>query len=259
VSGGLLVVTAHPDDEALIAGGTLAACAHAGVPTAVVCMTRGEEGPISDPSLATRKALPAVRERELRAACEELGVGLVRCYRRPDSHLAWSDASAISRQLERVIGERRPNAVVTFWEDGLYWHPDHIAVLDFTRRALARIGHPPRLYCAVWPDTLMPRLTDELAARGLPAGLWGLDPAAFGADDYSGAVALDVRPFVAQKLRALRCHHTQLDDGHAFAAIPDDLAEQFLGVEWFVDAGTSGHGGWLECAVQRGRERLRDG
>ena len=48
-TGGLLVVAAHPDDEVLIAGGTLAACAEAGHPTAVVCLTRGEQGPISDP------------------------------------------------------------------------------------------------------------------------------------------------------------------------------------------------------------------
>jgi LmbE family N-acetylglucosaminyl deacetylase len=70
---GLLVVTSHPDDEVLIAGGTLALCAAAGIETAVVCLTRGEQGPISEPSLATRGELATVRTRELGAACAELG------------------------------------------------------------------------------------------------------------------------------------------------------------------------------------------
>ena len=106
---GLLVITAHPDDEVLIAGGTLAARAAAGEPTGVVCLTRGEQGPISDPALATREALGDVRLEELRAACARLGSELVRCYRRQDGNLSWSDGSAIVRQLAGAVTQRRPD------------------------------------------------------------------------------------------------------------------------------------------------------
>ena len=105
-SGGLLVVTAHPDDEVLIAGGTLAACAEAGHPTAVVCLTRGDQGPISDPALATPETLGRVRAAELEAACAELGVDWVKCYRREDGNLRWSDGREIGLHELRSRDER---------------------------------------------------------------------------------------------------------------------------------------------------------
>jgi N-acetyl-1-D-myo-inositol-2-amino-2-deoxy-alpha-D-glucopyranoside deacetylase len=250
--GGLLVVTAHPDDETLIAGGTLAACAAAGVPTGVVCLTRGELGPISNPALATPETLGAVRVQELHAACAELGVGFVRCYRRPDSHLEWLDLGAIGRQLAEVIEERAPDAVITFGEEGLYWHPDHIAALACARRALARLSHPPTLYCAALPAKLMPELIAALHDRGEPTDLWGIDPGDFGDSDLDDAIALDITPFVPQKLRALRCHRTQVGEGHALASIPADLADRFLGTEWFVPHGASN---WLRQTVARGQHR----
>jgi N-acetyl-1-D-myo-inositol-2-amino-2-deoxy-alpha-D-glucopyranoside deacetylase len=249
VSGGLLVVTAHPDDEVLVAGGALAACAAAGIPTSVVCLTRGEQGPISDPMLADRVSLPQVRHRELEAACAELGVGWVKCYRRADGDLLWSDgAGGIVSQLIRIMSARRPDAVITFGEDGLYYHPDHIAASRFVRRALRRCPAPvPALYRSVWPEELMPELAAELVARGLPADLWELEPEDFGTDERDGEVELDVREFVCQKLRALRCHRTQLGPDHAFAALPLDLAERFLGCERFVrvPAGDSRARVWL--------------
>lgn len=255
---GLLVVTSHPDDEALIAGGTLALCAAAGIETAVVCLTRGEQGPISDPALATRAELPAVRTRELQAACSELGVGWMRCYRHQDGSLRWSDAGAIVGQLARVFAARRPESVISFGEDGLYWHPDHIATFEFTRRAVADVGGDISLYRSVWPQTLMPELVAELRARGLPDDLWELRPEDFGGDSGDGTLVLDVRPVLEQKLRALRCHRTQLGSEHAFAALlPDDLAERFLGFERFarVDTGADAasplrnHDGWLTGAL----------
>ncbi|MHB8657882.1 MAG: PIG-L deacetylase family protein [Solirubrobacteraceae bacterium] len=231
---GLLVVTSHPDDEVLIAGGTLALCSAAGIETAVVCLTRGEHGPISEPSLATRAELPAVRIRELQAACSELGVGWVRCYRRQDGNLRWSDAGAIVSQLARILQTRRPESVISFGEDGLYWHPDHIATFDFTRRAVARVGGPVTLYRSVWPPTLMPELVAELRARGLADDLWELAAEDFGGESDEGALVIDVRSVLGRKLRALRCHRTQLGPEHAFAALPDDLAERFLGFERFA-------------------------
>ncbi|HEX9000253.1 MAG TPA: PIG-L family deacetylase, partial [Blastocatellia bacterium] len=74
----LLAVLAHPDDESLVAGGTLAKYAAEGWHTALLCATRGDWGPISDDALADYSNLGEVRERELRAACQVLGVGWLR-------------------------------------------------------------------------------------------------------------------------------------------------------------------------------------
>ncbi len=60
----ILSIFAHPDDESILAGGTLAACAAAGVDVVLVCVTHGEQGPIAYPDLATRETLGAVRETE---------------------------------------------------------------------------------------------------------------------------------------------------------------------------------------------------
>jgi N-acetyl-1-D-myo-inositol-2-amino-2-deoxy-alpha-D-glucopyranoside deacetylase len=261
--GGLLVVSAHPDDEVLLAGGTLAAIAAAGIPTAVVCFTRGELGPIADPALATSETLGRVRVHELEASCAALGVGWVKCFSLQDGALAWCDSAAIVRRLERILSLRRPNAVVTFGEDGLYWHADHIATHRFTRRAVRRLAvyrgtiscrdpeGPPDLYRAIWPTEVSCALVRELEARGLPHDLWGLAPEEFGVGDEhrQGELVLDVRRFAHRKLRALRCHRTQLDSDHAMRALPDELAEPLLGFERFalLHAGRGGGGaGWLE-------------
>jgi N-acetyl-1-D-myo-inositol-2-amino-2-deoxy-alpha-D-glucopyranoside deacetylase len=254
-----MVITAHPDDEVLIAGGTLAACAAAGVPTEVVCLTRGEEGPISDPVLSTRENLPEVRATELRAACSELGVGRVSCYRRQDGNLPWSNRGGIIRQLVRILESRRPDAVISFGEDGLYYHPDHIATYEFTRQAMAAVTAPPTLYRALWPAGLMLELVRELSERGLPGDLWELGPEDFGVEDVerTGEIVLDVRRFAARKLRALRCHRTQLRSDHAFTVLPAELVETFLGTEWFVAVGHGGNQNWLPDAVAAGSGMLR--
>jgi LmbE family N-acetylglucosaminyl deacetylase len=236
--GGVLVVTAHPDDETLIAGGVLAACSAAGLDTGVLCLTRGEHGPIADPALATRSNLGKLREAELRAACADLGVSWVKCYRREDAHLPWANSTAVARQIARAIHARLPRAVITFGADGLYHHPDHIAVHRFTHRALDLVakGSPrlrPWLYEAVLHADRVVQLAHLMTERGLPSGLWGIAPADFGVEDADDAMAIDVRPFVDRKLSALLRHRSQLDPGHLFSAMPADLAHRHLGWEQF--------------------------
>jgi len=241
MNGGLLVITAHPDDEVLLAGGTLAACAELSLPTGVVCLTRGENGPIADPALATRDTLSHVRVQELRAACAELGVGYVKCYRREDGGLEWSDHSRIATQLARVIDERKPEVVVTFGEEGLYYHTDHIATYELARKAVRRAQHSAALYRSVWVKSEMRQLTHELRRRRLPEDLWGLELADLGVDDdeRDDEVVVDVRRFIERKLKALYRHRTQLEPGHALLTLPDDLGRRFLGYERFapVDCG----------------------
>lgn len=245
---GLLVVTAHPDDEVLIAGGTLVALSETGVEAGVICLTRGELGPIADPAITARMPLADARLAELRAACAELGVGFVKCYRRQDGNLRFSDQHGIARQLAQQFTRHDIKAVITFGEDGLYYHPDHVALFEMVQHAAARLEHPPTIFRSIWPKPVMAALGTELRRRGLSDDLWGLQPEDFGSEDTDGAFALDLRPFVQRKMRALFAHRSQIGARHALRELDRELIERFLGFEWFAPV-SGPDPGWL-------RERL---
>jgi LmbE family N-acetylglucosaminyl deacetylase len=228
-------VFAHPDDESIVAGGTLAACAMAGVEVLVLCLTRGEQGPIADPALATAATLGAVRERELYTACRALGVRGVECLKLPDGELEWRHDETVA-EIAGTIRRWRPRVVLTFGPDGLYGHPDHVAVHRATMAALDDDKTCLWTYQATWPQGRMVRLVATLAERGLMGDLWGLAPEDFGAPVASITTVVDVRPFLALKLRALHSHRTQLSSNHLFRVLPADLTEDFLGREYFIRA-----------------------
>lgn len=233
MNGALVAVVAHPDDESLIAGGTLALAAAAGAATGVLSLTRGEQGPISDDALATRAQLGQVREAELQTAARALGVGWAACLHHPDGELPWVDHDAAAAKLAALLAPNTPAVVLTFGEDGLYWHPDHVAAREIALLAVRRLGAPVDVYEAAWPSGMVASLVAAAAARGLPVGLWGLDPEAFGSD-RAPTVEIDVRPALVRKLAALRAHRTQIGADHLLAALPDDLAERFLAREPWV-------------------------
>jgi LmbE family N-acetylglucosaminyl deacetylase len=150
----LLAVFAHPDDEVLCAGGTMARGAEAGAEIMIVSATRGERGQIRDPDAATRRTLGAVREGELHAAAAGLGVARVRVLAYPDGALA-SHRSSLGAEITQIMRQFDPDTVITFGADGGYGHPDHATISQLTTatfRALLR-GHDrgQRLYHAVFP------------------------------------------------------------------------------------------------------------
>jgi LmbE family N-acetylglucosaminyl deacetylase/glycosyltransferase involved in cell wall biosynthesis len=230
--GAVVAVVAHPDDEALIAGGTLALAAAAGLSTGVVSLTRGELGPISDRGLADERTLGVVRERELRASGAILGVDWTCCLDHPDGELEWADVEAAARELADLLRPAAPAVLLTFGEDGLYGHQDHVATWRIARRAAALLEPgAPRVYEAVWSADLARRLVADAAGRGLPHALWGLEPEAFGSATEGPLTHVDVRGAVDTKLAALRAHRTQLAADHVLAVLPADLAERHLGEE----------------------------
>lgn len=230
MSRSLVAIVAHPDDESLIAGGTLALAAAAGTPTGIVSLTRGEHGPIAEGALTDRDRLGDVRGAELQRAAHQLGVDWAICLRHPDGELPWVDREAAAAELAAVLAGHAPAAVLTFGADGLYWHPDHGAAREIALGALRRLPAPVEVYEAAWPAGLFGELVAAAAERGLPTGLWGLEPEAFGTD-RAPTVVVDVRPALARKLAALRAHRTQIGPDHLIASLPDDLAERFLAEE----------------------------
>ena len=133
----LMAILAHPDDESLGFGGTLAKYAAEGVEIHLVTATRGERGRFGslgkggDPVEVGR-----VREAELRAAAGVLGIHNVSILGYPDSAVDQTDASIATRAIVGHIRRVRPDVVVTFGPDGAYGHPDHIAISQFTTAAI---------------------------------------------------------------------------------------------------------------------------
>lgn len=237
MSGMILAVVAHPDDESLIAGGTLALAARAGVRTTVVSLTRGELGPISDSRLSDREHLGEVRAGELEAAARELGVQEAICLKLPDGELPWAEVEFTSGVLAQRLGDERPDVLLTFGEDGLYGHPDHAAAAQIARRAVERLTDGATdVYEATWPPETMLYLAAAARERGLPHDLWGVEPEAFGCE-RPVTVSVDVRPVLPQKLAAIRAHRTQIGPDHLLAGLPLSLAELHLGREGWSGPG----------------------
>lgn len=237
MDGSVLAVFAHPDDETLLAGGVLAACAAAGRRVSIVSMTRGERGPTELPGFTDRRALGDAREAELLAAARALGASSAECLDYPDGELADADEEQAVRTLAALLEREQPEVVISFSDEGLYWHPDHLAVSRFLNAALELLGRVSAgtwLYGATWPEGHAGRLVSLMRARGLSADLWGLEPDAFGAPSHSITTSPDVRPFLPAKLAALRGYASQIGPSHLLSALPDDLAEEFLGREYFV-------------------------
>jgi len=247
VSETIVAVVAHPDDESLIAGGTLALAAAAGADTGVVSLTRGENGPAAGTGGADGASLSDVREREFAAAARTLGTRFAVCLRHPDGDLEWADHRAIARELVDLLAPSRPTAVLTFGEDGLYWHHDHIAtrgVVGMAVELLERDAGAPRvwIYEAAWREEVVTGLVEAARARGLPSDLWGIAPEAFGSSGEGAVVAVDVEDVVGRKLAALRAHRSQLGPDHLLSVLPDDLARRFLGEEEWRVARRAGRG-----------------
>jgi N-acetyl-1-D-myo-inositol-2-amino-2-deoxy-alpha-D-glucopyranoside deacetylase len=235
MAGGVLAVFAHPDDESLLAGGVLAGCAAAGLRVAIVAMTHGERGPTE--ASGHGRPLGDIRAAELRAAARALGASAAVCLDYPDGELPDVDEEQASQALATVLERERPKAVLSFSEEGFYWHPDHLAVSRFLIAAVELLGEDAAemwVYGATWPEGHAGRLVSLARDRGLAADLWGIAPDAFGAPADSITTALDVRPFLPAKLAALRCYASQIGSSHLLSALPDDLAEQFLGREYFI-------------------------
>lgn len=124
----VLGIFAHPDDETICAGGTLAKYASAGADVRVVSLTRGGAGQIRDAGVATRATLKEVREKEAEAAGNELGLTQVRCLDHRDGGLADIDSRDLIRLASDLLGEIAPDVVITFGPEGISGHTDHIAV-----------------------------------------------------------------------------------------------------------------------------------
>jgi LmbE family N-acetylglucosaminyl deacetylase len=233
-------VFAHPDDDLYTMGGTLALHARDVGPTLVFC-TSGDAGPIWVEGIATRETLGRVREGEQAAAMEALGVGAhAEFLRHPDYHLPEVPFEQLVGEIEEVLRRARPGLVVTFGEDGLTGHHDHIRTGAAADAAFHRVregvtdGAFQLLFHVAIPRSAADRFHEQLrsvrASRDLPVGSL-LDLA--GPADRDIAVAVDIRAVAATKLRGIEAHRTQIGE---LDQVPEEARWLFFETEWFVQA-----------------------
>jgi LmbE family N-acetylglucosaminyl deacetylase len=231
----VLAIFAHPDDESLACGGTLARLADAGARVVLFCATRGERGGPTGP--VRDDALAMVRVQELRCAAAALGIADVILMDHPDGELGWERLPEFHGQIVATVRRYTPCAVITFGADGLYWHKDHIGVYERTTTALLSFADAaPPLYHVTMPRGIIRPLVEAALSRGwVPPrkGFWSLVPDAFGLHAHPPTVVVDVQRWVHQKVAAILCHKTQMGSGHPFDQLEPAEAERWLGTEHF--------------------------
>jgi len=242
----LMAVLAHPDDESLGVGGTLARYAQEGVETYLVTATRGERGRCGDP--ATRpsdREVGQIREAELLAAAKILGVREVSFLDYMDAELAQADPGEATGRIVDHILRVKPQVVVTFAPDGAYGHPDHIAICQLTTAAVvsaAARGHAvSKLYYMAWPQShwdayqaAFKNLTTTVGDEVRSAQPW---------PEWEITTFVDTLEWWPRVWEAVSAHHSQVSVYKALAALSPEHQAALWGTQYFYRAMSLVNGG----------------
>jgi N-acetylglucosamine malate deacetylase 2 len=191
----VLVIGAHPDDETVMAGGTLAMLARQNIDVHLVCATRGEGGEMGEPPICTREELGGVRSAELECAGQALGAATVGylgyidpvCIVDGEVYAFEADYETLIAQIRGLIEDKRANVVLSHGSDGEYGHPAH----KLLHRAVMDAVHGTNVLFYNWA-AVVPGIEDRV---------WNQSDRAH--------LAIDVRDWLDQKAAALDCHKTQ--------------------------------------------------
>ncbi len=264
----LLLVHAHPDDETIASGATMAKYAAEGAAVTLVTCTAGEEGEIlvSDLEHLAASATDQLghhREVELAHAMQELGVSDHRFlgghgrFRdsgmmgtapndRPDCF--WrADLLTAAAYLVEVIREIRPQVLITYDDFGGYGHPDHIqahrvamyaaqlAAVPSFRPELGEAWDIPKIYWTAFPRSVMRAGVEALKAQGDDSPFAAMDPddLPFTCPDEFVTTEIHATPYLDRKMAALRAHATQIDVQGGFFALSNNLGSEAMGTEYF--------------------------
>jgi N-acetyl-1-D-myo-inositol-2-amino-2-deoxy-alpha-D-glucopyranoside deacetylase len=254
----LLLVHAHPADESINNGATMARYAAEGAHVTLVTCTLGERGEVIPPELAhlTGPALGQHRRRELTAAMAELGVedfrllggagrysdsGMMGLPDNDDPGCFWqADVDEAAAHLVEVIREVRPQVLVTYDDNGGYGHPDHIQAHRVAMRAAELAAESGSTIPKVYWNRVPRPVVEESFAR-LREDLPGLPfPKAADVDDVPGVVAderittaVDGTAHAAAKAAAMRAHATQISVSGPYFALSNELAQPILTTEYY--------------------------
>jgi N-acetyl-1-D-myo-inositol-2-amino-2-deoxy-alpha-D-glucopyranoside deacetylase len=262
----LLLVHAHPDDESIGTGATMAKYAAEGAGVTLVTCTLGELGEVIPPELAhlafdAEGGLGQYRIGELDKACAALGVTDHRYLGGPgrwrDSGMMgtpsndwpgcfWqADVEEAARDLLAIVAEVRPQVMVSYDANGFYGHPDHIQAHRVAWRAFELAGGAvSKFYATAIPRSAlaeaMALLQDGQGGGGREIGgtdfsrVESLDDLPFGTDDENVTTAIDASGYLDAKLAAMRAHATQIAVDSPFFALSDMVGQRALGTEYYT-------------------------
>ena len=244
----LVFFHAHPDDEAISTGGTMALMSDAGHRVVLVCATRGEMGEPAEGVLEPGELLGDRREKELQDSCDLLGVealeflgykdsGMVGEASNDDPTCFWqADLEEASERMAALLRTYECDILIGYDPHGVYGHPDHIKVHTVGARA-AELAGVDRVLWATANRTVI----DEARA----AGALGdedledddrVDIEAFGMPASEITHAIDVTDALDRKRASLAAHASQITGESFFLAMDDAAFHQAFGTEWLVDA-----------------------
>jgi LmbE family N-acetylglucosaminyl deacetylase len=252
----LLGVFAHPDDEGMVSGALLQ-YSTSGLETGLIYATRGEVGEIASPSLATPETLGEVRESEMRAAADILGVHDLWFLGYRDSGMAGTPenedprafinarAAEVVGKLVEIIRQFRPQVLITFDESGGYGHPDHIAIYRYTTSAfhaaadgvlypeLGPAHSTSKLYYASPARRQLLVMADWIREQNYEEMFKDVDPNTLGLADDQINVVLDVEQWQETKAHSWVAHRTQMHSMNMFTRLPAELQRKWRNTEYY--------------------------
>jgi LmbE family N-acetylglucosaminyl deacetylase len=249
----LLAILAHPDDESLGVGGTLARYAAEGVHTYLVTATRGEAGRFGDGTEHPgRDALAGIREAELLAAARELGVRDVEILGYDDGGLDRADAVEATDRIQRHIRRIRPHVIITFDPFGAYGHPDHVAISQLATGAAVAAAHgagaaedPPHAAAKLYYNVMTRAKWDvyQTVFKRLVSRVDGVEREAFAWPDWNVTTWIDTAEHWPTVWRAVQHHTSQLAIYRGLAELSDEQHRVLWGSQLFCRAFSTVNGG----------------
>ena len=243
-----MAVLAHPDDESLGIGPTLAKYAAEGVDTFLLTATRGDAGRYEsvrpgDPQHPGRAALAKIREQELRAAASVLGVGDVALLDYRDGELARANPREIIGAIVEHLRRVQPDVIISFGADGAYGHPDHIAISQFTTAAIVAAADPAisKLYHIAWPEPAWAAY--QSAFKKLTSTVDGVERHTVPWPDWTITTKLDTRAHCDTVWRAISCHHSQMAAYAQLQHLPPEHQAAIWGEQSFYRVFSAVNGG----------------
>jgi LmbE family N-acetylglucosaminyl deacetylase len=245
----VVFVHAHPDDEAIATGGTMAGLAADGHRVVLVTATVGELGEIPEGMLKDGESLADRRAVELAEAGRLLGVarqaylgyhdsGMAgeESNQRPDA-FATADVDEAAARLAKILEEENADVLVIYDEHGGYGHPDHVQVHTVGVRA-GQLAGTPRVFMATMDRGYLQSLAAQ-AGAGDEEG-WSLpedtaaDMQTMGEPSSRITTEVDVTKWIDAKRDAMRAHATQISEESFFLAMPPEVFELVWGHEWYI-------------------------
>jgi len=254
----ILLVHAHPDDETINNGATMAKYAAGGAHVTLVTCTRGEEGEVLVPGLShlassDQDKLGLHRESELALAMKELGITDFRFLGSPSvkfrdsgmmgtepnnrADVFWqADIDSAAKYLVEVIEEIKPQIMITYDEIGGYGHPDHIQAHRIAMRASEIADWKiQKIYWNTMPKSVLAEGIAKMKEIGSDFfGAESVDDLPFAKDDEFVTTLVDGSKFVDQKLAAMKAHETQISLDGPFFALSNNLGLQIWGDEYYT-------------------------